>query len=475
MNHALPILALELRRDHDLVQARGRARELAALLGFATQDQIRIATAVSEIARNALRYAGGGKVEFELGQERAESRLLMCVSDRGPGIANLDDVLAGRYASATGMGIGIAGAYRLMDSCDIATAPGQGTTVRMTKRLPAGAPSIDAERLNAIAARLAACDDVSSTEELQRQNGELIATLSLLRERQDELTRLARELEDTNRGVLALYAELDQQAEVLRRADAMKSRFLSNMSHEFRTPLASMRALARLLLSQADGWLTAEQRKQVGLIDAAAHDLSELVDDLLDLAKIEAGKVVVQAAPFEVDTLFSALRGMLKPLLASERVQLVFDEPQGLPTVLGDEPKIAQILRNFISNALKFTSAGEVRVAARLRPEDPALLELSVRDTGIGIAPEHLELIFEEFAQVEHHLQRHGTGLGLPLCRRLAELLGGRLQVTSQPGVGSCFSVVLPLHSPMPGAAAAAPPQPGRAAQATAAVTSGAL
>jgi signal transduction histidine kinase len=156
-------------------------------------------------------------------------------------------------------------------------------------------------------------------------------------------------------------------------------------------------------------------------------------------------------------------------------VQLVFDEPQGLPTVLGDEPKIAQILRNFISNALKFTPAGEVRVAARLRPEDPALLELSVRDTGIGIAPEHLELIFEEFAQVEHHLQRHGTGLGLPLCRRLAELLGGRLQVTSQPGVGSCFSVVLPLHSPMPGAAAAAPPQPGRAAQATAAVTSGAL
>jgi signal transduction histidine kinase len=472
MNHALPILALELRRDHDLVQARGRARELAALLGFAAQDQIRIATTVSEIAHNALRYAGGGKIEFELRQERSEGWLLMCVSDRGPGIANLDDVLAGRYASATGMGIGIAGAYRLMDSCDIATAPGQGTTVRMGKRLPAGAPWIDAERINTIAARLAACDDVSSTEELQRQNGELIATLSLLRERQDELTRLAHELEDTNRGVLALYAELDQQAEVLRRADAMKSRFLSNMSHEFRTPLASMRALARLLLSQADGWLTAEQRKQVGLIDGAARDLSELVDDLLDLAKIEAGKVVVHAAPFEVGALFSALRGMLKPLLASDRVQLVFEEPQGLPTLLGDEPKLAQILRNFISNALKFTPAGEVRVAARLRPEDPALLELSVRDTGIGIAPEHLELIFEEFAQVEHALQRHGSGLGLPLCRRLAELLGGRLEVTSQPGVGSCFSVLLPLHSPMPGEAAAA--RPG-AAKATAAAASSAL
>ena len=460
MSHPLPIVALELRRDHDLVQARGRARELATLLGFATQDQIRIATTVSEIARNALRYAGGGKVEFELDQERTENRLLIRVSDRGPGIAHLDDVLAGRYASATGMGIGIAGALRLMDSCDIDTAPGKGTTVRMSKRLPAGAAAPDAQRINTIAARLAACGDVSSTEELLRQNGELIATLSLLRERQDELTRLARELEDTNRGVLALYAELDQQAEALRRADAMKSRFLSNMSHEFRTPLASMRALARLLLSQADGWLTAEQRKQVGLIDAAAHGLSEMVDDLLDLAKIEAGKVVVHAAPFEIGELFSALRGMLKPLLASERVQLVFEEPQGLPTVLGDEPKIAQILRNFISNALKFTPAGEVRVAARLHPEDATLLELSVRDTGIGIAAEHLDLIFEEFAQVEHPLQRHGTGLGLPLCRRLAQLLGGRLHVTSQPGAGSCFSVVLPLHGPLSDAAGA----PGHAA-----------
>jgi signal transduction histidine kinase len=466
MNHALPILALDLRRDDDLVQARGRARQLAALLGFAAQDQIRIATTVSEIARNALRYAGGGKVEFEFEFDpgHAGSRLLVRVSDSGPGIANLDDVLGGRYASDTGMGIGIAGAYRLMDSCDIATAPGKGTTVHMSKRLPAGVPTPDAGRIKAIAAQLAARDDVSSAEELRRQNGELIATLSLLRERQDELTRLARELEDTNRGVLALYAELDQQAEVLRRADAAKSRFLSNMSHEFRTPLASMRALARLLLSQADGWLTAEQRKQVGLIDTAAHNLSELVDDLLDLAKIEAGKVVVHTAPFEVAELFSALRGMLKPLLASERVQLVFEEPRGLPAVLGDEPKVAQILRNFISNALKFTPAGEVRVAARLRPEDDALLELSVRDTGIGIAPEHLELIFEEFAQIEHDLQRHGSGLGLPLCRRLAALLGGRLEVTSQPGAGSCFSVVLPLQSPVAGEAPALhPPDPAGA------------
>jgi signal transduction histidine kinase len=460
--NTLPILRLPLRREHDLVQARQRARELAALLGFPAQDQIRIATTVSEIARNALRYADGGTVEFELGRNGGEARLMMRVTDRGPGIAHLDDVLAGRHTSSTGMGIGIAGAYRLMDDCAIATGPG-GTTVDMMKRLPPEATAPDAERINAIAQRLAASDDTSTAEELQRQNGELITTLSLLRERQEELTRLARELEDTNRGVLALYAELDQQADVLRRADAMKSRFLSNMSHEFRTPLASMRALAKLLLSQADGWLTAEQRNQVGLIEATARDLSQVVDDLLDLAKIEAGKVVVRNAPFEIAALFSALRGMLKPLIARDGVQLVFEQAPGLPSVLGDESKVAQILRNFISNALKFTPAGEVRVSARPCPEDEAMLELSVRDTGIGIAAEHLDMIFEEFGQVENALQRHGTGLGLPLCRRLAALLEGRLQVTSEPGAGSCFCLLIPFTAPSE-AGAGAPPSRARGA-----------
>ena len=451
-----PLLRFELRRQQDLVLVRRRAREIAAELGFGAQDQIRIATTVSEIARNALRYAGGGRVEFEVATNRPEPALLVRVADDGPGIPNLDEVLSGSYTSTTGMGIGLAGAYRLMDDCHVDTVPGKGTTVELTKRLPRGSAP-DPARLGRLAGRLAEPDDSASAEELLRQNRELITMLSLLRERQEETARLAHELEDTNRGVLALYAELDQQAEHLKRTDAMKSRFLSNMSHEFRTPLASMRALSRLLLSQTDGWLTAEQRKQIGFIDSAARDLSDLVNDLLDLAKIEAGKVDVKPADFDVAELFSALRGMMKPLLTSDRVQLVFEEPTGLPAIHGDEPKIAQILRNLVSNACKFTPEGEVRVAARLLPEDPRRFELTVRDTGIGIAPEHLELIFEEFGQVEHELQRHGTGLGLPLCRRLANLLGGTIHVESEPGVGSCFTVVLPVDAAPPEDAPAAP------------------
>jgi signal transduction histidine kinase len=443
------IIAFPLRSEHDLVAARKHAREIGARLGFGAQDQIRIATTVSEIARNALLYAKDGSVSFAVTLDPPEPALVVQIADKGPGIPHLGAVLSGQYRSTTGMGLGLTGAQRLMDGCDIDTAPERGTTVTLTKLLPPNVRSVDAKLVNAIAEQLARIDVGSGLEELQQQNSELVATLAALRERQEELTRLARELEDTNRGVVALYAELEDQAAVLRRADEMKSRFLSNMSHEFRTPLSSIRALSKLLLSQVDGPLSPEQQHQVGFIIGAANDLTDLVNDLLDLAKIEAGKVDVRPSEFEIAALFSTLRGMMKPLATSDRVELVFEEPVDVTRVVGDEAKIAQILRNFISNALKFTPAGEVRVGCRQLPDRPGMFELWVRDTGIGLAPEHLSLIFEEFSQVEHELQRiaKGSGLGLPLCQKLGALLGGSIHVESQPGLGSRFSVVLPLET----------------------------
>jgi signal transduction histidine kinase/CheY-like chemotaxis protein len=298
-----------------------------------------------------------------------------------------------------------------------------------------------------MSAQFAALAPDVSVAEVQQQNRELLATLAELKARQDELVQLTRELEDTNRGVVALYAELDEKADHLRRADEMKTRFLSNMSHEFRTPLSSIRALARLLLERVDGELTPEQEKQVRFILKGAESLTELVDDLLDLAKIEAGKIDVRAAPFEVNEMFSALRGMLRPLLVSTTVELLFDEPAQPIRMMTDEAKLSQILRNFISNALKFTEAGQVRVSATLLPKGDAV-RFDVADTGIGIAEEHQQIIFEEFSQVENRLQHRvkGTGLGLPLCRRLAGLLGGSVTLQSAPGAGSTFSTVVPLH-----------------------------
>jgi signal transduction histidine kinase/CheY-like chemotaxis protein len=439
------LLTVGLRYEDDVVTARQRARHLAQLLAFDGQDQTRIATAVSEIARNAVSYGGGGRAEFSVDGASAPQLLVIEIVDGGPGIPNLDEVLGGRYRSATGMGLGIVGARRLMDGFDVQTQHG-GTAVKLQKVFPRASRYWDQRELAGLASQLEAeirRRPLSLLDELKQQNHELVDALNELERRQKELTRLNSELFDTNRGVLALYAELDEKADHLRRADELKTRFLSNMSHEFRTPLNSILALARLLTDHVDGPLTAGQEKQVAYIRKSATELLELVNDLLDLAKVEAGKITVRPVEFSIENLFSALRGMLRPLLVSTAVNLLFEDAARLPPVYGDEQKISQILRNFLSNALKFTESGEIRVSAFEHPEG---IVLTVADTGIGIAPEDIERIFEEFSQVESPVQRRvlGTGLGLPLCRKLAAVLGGRVWVDSELGVGSRFHLLVP-------------------------------
>jgi signal transduction histidine kinase len=267
-----------------------------------------------------------------------------------------------------------------------------------------------------------------------------------IREHVATIATLTKELDETNHGVVALYAELDDQAMLLREASDLKSRFLSYMSHEFRTPLGSIRSLARIMLDRLDGPLSDEQQKQVMFIQSAATELSEMVDDLLDLAKVEAGRVTISPAWFEMVDLFSALRGMFKPILSSEAVSLIFQEPIDVTKIYTDDKKLSQILRNFISNALKFTPQGEVRVTAQRVDGD--WVTFAVTDTGIGIAAEYLSTIFQDFVQVDAPIQKRlrGTGLGLSLSRKLATVLGGRVDVQSELGKGSTFSVTIPIE-----------------------------
>jgi signal transduction histidine kinase len=304
---SIRLMTVAIRQEQDVVTARQRARQIAALLGFESQDQARIATAVSEIARNAFRYAAGGEVDFAVEGERAPQLLSIDVRDKGRGIAELESILAGRYRSETGMGLGIIGARRLMDRCLIRSSP-RGTSVLMHKVLPDSAPLVQADTVARLTRELVSATPSTPLDEVRQQNRELIRAMDELRERQDEVLRINRELEDTNRGVVALYAELEERADFLRRADEMKSRFLSNMSHEFRTPLNSIRALTRLLLERSDGPLSGEQEVQLQFVAKATEQLSELVEDLLDLAKIEAGKVDVRPVEFSVGELFSALQ-----------------------------------------------------------------------------------------------------------------------------------------------------------------------
>lgn len=438
------IIAIGLASEEDVVAARQCAREVARALGFDPQDQIRIATAVSELARNAVSYARDGRIEFLLEEEGTQRALVVNVADAGCGIADLDAVMNGTYRSATGMGKGIAGARRLMDRFRIDSGP-TGTFIAATKILPRHAPPLASGQLPKIAERLAR-SRMSAAAELRVQNAELLLALEDLHDKTQELQSLTGELESTNRGVVALHGELEATAAELRRASDHKSRFLSNVSHELRTPLNSILALSRLLLDRTDGDLSLEQERQVRFIATAAAGLTDLVNDLLDIAKVEAGKVDVKPTRFTVYDLFGALRGLLKPLRTSESVELVFEEPSEIPVLFSDEGKITQILRNFIANALKFTPQGEVRVTAQYQAPDRILFGVS--DTGIGIPREYHERIFEEFEQVPHALQSRtkGTGLGLPLSRKYAELLRGTVAVVSEPGGGSTFFLDVPIH-----------------------------
>lgn len=439
----LNLLRMEIRYEHDVVLVRQRVRQVAAALKFDPQDQTRIATALSELARNTFQYAGGGFVEFRV-EQSPSPMLVISVLDKGPGIANVQEILDGKYVSRTGMGLGMIGARRLMDRFTVET-DSNGTRIVLGKNIPSRFSNLTKKNLDELFSKIELQGPRNAYEELQQQNQELLRTLDELRNRQLELAQLNRELDETNRGVVALYAELDDRADFLQRASELKSHFLSNMSHEFRTPLNSITALSQILLERMDGELTSEQEKQIRFIKNSAQDLTDLVNDLLDLAKVEAGKVTIRPTKFDVNTLFSALRGMLRPLLVqNSSVKLVFDDPDENIEIHSDEGKVSQILRNFISNALKFTERGEVRISASRGHDNTVVFD--VADTGIGIAKEDQERIFQEWTQIDGKLQKvaKGSGLGLPLSRKLAQLLGGNAYVKSQLGKGSTFTVVIP-------------------------------
>lgn len=277
--------------------------------------------------------------------------------------------------------------------------------------------------------------------ETDRQQRELLR-------RHEELLRLNRERRENDKAVVALHAEIDQKDGSLRAASDVKVRLIANVTHELRTPLNSILGLTKLLLSRADGELTAEQETQLSFIKQSTEALYALVDDLLDVSKLEAGEASLHVTKLPGVELMAALRGMMRPLVTTDAVELVVEEPRDQVVLETDDGKVAQILRNLVSNALKFTDEGEVRVSLAACGDGEASFEVS--DTGVGIPPGDIDRVFEEFFQVDHPRQRHlrGTGLGLAVSRHLAERLGGSLTVRSELGKGSTFTLRIPTKHP---------------------------
>jgi signal transduction histidine kinase len=412
-----------LESENDVLVSRREARSAAGLLGFDEAGQTTLSSLVLILARRAMTTRPGAKFSCEVEDEPGPT-LLASVSGAG------------------GAGADMAAAAALVVSLEIDPPP--ESTVRVRMKLPAGA-AFTPEILSRFQGPFAAAKSANVLDEMLQQDRELLQAMDRLEKRQKELEQVSEELEETNAGVMALYAELDERTQQLRRASELKSRFLSSFSHEIRTPVNSIFALSGILLNRLDGDLTDEQQKQVTFIRESAENLFRLVNDELDVARVEAGKVAIQVSEFPLGQTFGALRGMFKPLVQNPAVSLIFDETRDIPLMSTDEGKVAQILRNLISNALKFTHEGEIRVSANF----DALREVvtvSVRDTGIGIAPQDQERIFDEFVQLDAGDAAGGAGIGLHLSRRLAELLGGSLEVSSASNSGSVFTATVPVR-----------------------------
>ncbi|HWP18784.1 MAG TPA: response regulator [Burkholderiaceae bacterium] len=294
---------------------------------------------------------------------------------------------------------------------------------------------------------------------LEEQQAQLEQTNTQLEERTHELERQKQEL------VVAQQA-LRLNATRLEAASRHKSEFLANMSHELRTPLNSALILAKLLADNREGTLTEEQVKYARSIHAANSDLLALINDILDLSKIEAGRIEIQAEPVSVDTIVRNLKATFDPIAQTKGLAFNVRRAARVPaTLLTDEMRLMQVLKNLLSNAFKFTEQGEVEVS--ILPAGAGRVAFAVRDTGVGIAPEQQEVIFEAFRQADGSTSRKygGTGLGLSISRELAHRLGGRITVDSAPGRGSTFTLELPLAwQPLPGTSPA--PEPSAPAEA---------
>ncbi|WP_018655585.1 ATP-binding protein [Actinomadura flavalba] len=441
MSVAGELLRLDLRDQEEIYEVRRASRELCAAVRLDPQDQVRLPTALSEITRDLVAHLGVVRVTFLLIRSPRAGLTVELALDAEPG-----DVPSA----------GLRAAERLLGGVEERTGPG-GTVLRLHRDLPAGVDPPSPREAADLRHRFSVRVSSTAADELRVQNAELIDALDDVRRQREELrslnaeleetnrgvlalySQLSQELEETNRGVVALYAELDDKSAQLREAAEAKNRFWASISHELRTPVNSVIGLTRLLLDAAAEPLSAEQRHQVGLIADSGETMLSLVNELLDLAKAERGALVAQIRTVPVTHVVTALTEQLVPQAAQAGIALRTELPAEPVELATDEVMLTRILRNVVGNAIRFTREGEVSVEVRAEGDD---LLFTVADTGVGIPAEFHRRVFEEFFQVPG--TSGGTGLGLPYARRLAELLGGGLDLHSEAGQGTRVTLRLP-------------------------------
>jgi two-component system, sensor histidine kinase PdtaS len=403
-----PLFAVHIRHDRDIVYARQRARLVADRLGFDTQDQTRIATAVSEVCRNAYAYAGGGRVEFRLEEPSGIPTLVIEISDKGPGIADLGGILAGHYRSSTGLGLGLAGTRRLVDRLEIKTTPA-GTNVRIHRRLSRPVDRPMPEFVNRLVDDLARHPALDPVEEVQRQNQELMHSLFDLRQREEDLLRANAELRDS--------------AEALRASNAEKEVLLKEVYHRVKNNLQIISSLVSMKARKSSSPLV---RRQLEDVRTRIHSLSLVHEKLYqsdDLAHIDlSGYVRDLCSHLRVSFLGRGEASAVELTVEADRVSVSLDMAIQLGLLINE------IVTNALKHAFDDGQSGRVHVRLTVQPPDRLLLE--VADNGKGLP--------------EPEPDQASESLGMNLIRALAARVDGNL--TMESNGGTTVTVNMPLY-----------------------------
>jgi signal transduction histidine kinase len=443
----VPLLTVAIRGEPDTLIARQRARQISQFLGFSSGDAARITTALSEIARNAIEYGGGGTVAFAIeGRALDRQDLVIRVVDQGAGIADIKAVLSPDFKSRTGMGIGIKGSRALMDRFVITSAVGSGTTVVMAKRLPWSTSKYGAAEIARLTAEIAKANEATPLGELRIQNQALLASLQELTHRQAEIERLAVVAGDARDRAEA--AQL-----VAERSVVVRERFMALTTHELRTPLNAIMGFLDLLDMELSESITEKQKGYFTRVRRACKHLAGVTNDFLDMAQGDAGRLRVARQPGAARYVMSEASALVAPQAAARDITVSLSETTDHVMYLGDVDRVRQVLVNLLGNAVSFTPPGgtvEV-VASRAADATPAgtltggpWCAIRVVDTGPGIPSDKLSHVFEPFVQLssEGQAARKGSGLGLTVSRQLALLMGGDLTAAST-GAGAVFTLWL--------------------------------
>ena len=443
----LLISRIEISHEQDVVYARQRTRLIADLIGFDRTNQTRLSTAVSEVVRNAFQYAGGGQVIFAV--DGTPQLLTITVSDRGPGIANVNAILDGAYISSTGLGLGLVGVRRLMDFFRLDTEPGQGTSVYFGKILPASAPPVTPTVLASIVQALTAPQtDPSPLEEIRLQNRELLAALEQISRRDEELTNVNRELTDTNTGMIALYTELENNSERLQESRALLQarneelkEFAYTVSHDLKAPLRGIAGYADELTHKHRTGLSERALFCLSQILTATHNLDNLIEDLLHYSRLDTE--TPSYTQVNVPGLIEAILRDRNLVITEQGVEVSVNIPFTFQESW--ERGLVQILTNLIDNALKYSRGA---TPPHLTICGAALAEgwqVRVSDNGIGFDMKYHDRIFGLFNRLVRQEEFEGTGAGLAIVQKVTNKLGGRIWAQSAPGQGATFFIEFPI------------------------------